>query len=116
MDGSNEIFDVGKTIEFNANQISDKILKSTKTICSVCKSGDIRPERKPTPMILYTLEGVKIIKHQYMRCNFRAGTGDRRVECRAGHSYGFKSFKGMRIYEDGALKNDILVVSNHLKA
>ena len=39
MDGSNEIFDVGKTIEFNANQISDKILKSTKTNCSVCKSA-----------------------------------------------------------------------------
>ena len=112
MDGSPEIFNVGKTIEFDGSQVSDKILKSTKTKCSVCKSGDIRAERNPTPMILYTREGVKIIQHQYMRCNFRAGTSDRRVECRAGHSYGFKTFKGMRIYEDDALKNDILVVSN----
>ena len=112
MDVSPEIFDVGKTIEFNASQVSDKVLKSTKSKCSVCNSGDVRAEGKPTPMILYTREGVKIIKHQYMRCNFRAGTGSRRVECRAGHSHGFKTFKGMRIYEDDALKNDILVVSN----
>ena len=81
MDVSPEIFDVGKTIEFNVSQVSDKVLKSTKSKCSVCNSGDVRAEGKPTPMILYTREGVKIIKHQYMRCNFRAGTGSSRVEC-----------------------------------
>ena len=49
-----------------------------------------------------------------LRCNFRAGTGERKVVCRAGHghSHGFKNYKGMRIYEDDALKNDVLVVSN----
>ena len=47
-----------------------------------------------------------------MRCNFRAGSGNQKVDCRAGHSHGFNPYKGMRIYDDDALKNDILVVSN----
>ena len=67
MDTTPEIFDVGKSIEFDANQIGDKVLKSTKTKCSVRKIGDLRPEKKPTAMILYTREGVKIIQHQHMR-------------------------------------------------
>ena len=55
---------------------------------------------------------MKIVQHQYLRCNFRAGSGNQKVDCRAGHSHGFYTYKGMRIYEDDALKNDILVVSN----
>ena len=46
-----------------------------------------------------------------LRCNLRAGTGERKVECRAGHSHGFKNYKGMRIYEDDALKNEDLIAT-----
>ena len=67
MDTTPEIFDVGKSIEFDANQIGDKVLKSTKTKSSVCKFRDLKPEKKLTTMILYTREGVKIIQHQHMR-------------------------------------------------
>ena len=111
-DKCREIFETETNVEFDESQVNDQILKTTKIKCSICNFGDLRADGKPTPMILYTREGVKIIQHQYMRCNFRAGTGNRKVVCRAGHSLGFKTFKGMRIYEDDALRNDILVVSN----
>jgi hypothetical protein len=35
-----------------------------------------------------------------------------KVSCRAGHSLGFVTYKGVRIYEGDALKQDLLVVSN----
>ena len=99
-------------IEFAENQIEkSKVLMSTKLKCSICKFGDLRPDGKLTSMIVYGRDGVSILPHQYLRCNYRVGTGERKVECRAGHSHGFATYKGMRIYEDDALKNDVLIVS-----
>ena len=99
-------------IEFAENQIEkSKVLMSTKLKCSICKFGDLRPDGKLTSMIVYGRDGVSILPHQYLRCNYRVGTGERKVECRAGHSHCFATYKGMRIYEDDALKNDVLIVS-----
>ena len=110
--GKGELVDTDENIEFGEHQIKDEALRSTKRMCSVCKFGELRPSGKPTPLIVYTRDGVRIMKHQYMRCNFRAGSGNQKVDCRAGHSHGFNTYKGMRIYDDDVLKNDILVVSN----
>ena len=42
-----------------------------------------------------------------MRCHFR----NKYMDCRAGHSFGFSTHQGLRIYSDCALKNDILMIS-----
>ena len=65
-------------------------------------------------MIVYGRDGPRVVAHQYMRCNYRVGTGERKVECRAGHSFGFATYKGMRIYEDDCLRNKTLVVTNQI--
>ena len=78
----------------------------------MCGIGSLIPEGTATQMVVYCRDGVKILPHQYTRCNYRAGTGNNRVSCRASHSLGFSSFKGARIYDDDALKNKFLVVSN----
>ena len=107
------LFEIDSKLEFESDQISNEfVIKTTKVKCSVCKLGDLRPDGKQTPMIIYGREGVRILPHQYMRCNYRVGTGDRKVSCRAGHSLGFATSKGVRIYDDDALKNQFLVVSN----
>ena len=80
--------------------------------CTVCGVGDLRPDGKPTPMIVYGRNGPKVHPYQYVRCNFRAGQRNHQVSCRAGHGVGFKMVKGMRVYDDDALKSQILVVSN----
>ena len=97
---------------FSDDQLDCRILKTTKSKCSICKVGDLKPERSPTQMVVYGRTGVRIHNHQYTRCNFRVGTGLSKTSCRASYSLGFNSYQGMRIYEDDALKNDILVVSN----
>ena len=107
------LFEIDSKLEFESDQISNEfVIKTTKVKCSVCKLGDLRPDGKQTLMIIYGREGVRILPHQYMRCNYRVGTGDRKVSCRAGHSLGFATSKGVRIYDDDALKKQFLVVSN----
>ena len=106
-----EVFDNEKQIVFENNQVVEEMLMTTKQKCSICKIGDLKPEGTPTPMIVYGRNGTKVHPHQYTRCRFRAGTGNMKVACRASHSLGYKTYQGMRIYEDDALKNQILVVS-----
>ena len=107
-----DIFNTGPTLEFCEDQVVHDVLKTTKVKCSICKFGELRTEGKPTQMVVYGRNGVTIHPHQYTRCNFRVGTGDRKIACRASHSLGFKTYQGMRIFEDDALRNEILVVSN----
>ena len=106
-----EVFDNEKQIVFENNQVAEEMLMTTKQKCSICKIGDLKPEGTPTPMIVYGRNGTKVHPHQYTRCRFRAGTGNMKVACRASHSLGYKTYQGMRIYEDDALQNQILVVS-----
>ena len=67
----------------------------------------IKNHKKTRKVIIYGRNGPEIYHHQHMRCNFR----NKYKDCRAGHSYGFSTHQGMRIYNDFALKNDILLVS-----
>ena len=69
--------------------------------------GELKEDGKPTKMVVYGRNGANIIPHQYKRCNFR----NKIRICREGHSYGFVTYKGMRIYDNDCLKNDILLVS-----
>jgi hypothetical protein len=72
-----DIFEKESKRDFAKDEISnEKVLRSTKLRCSICKIGDLRPYGKPTQMIVYGRDGVEILPHQYMRCNYRAGTGD----------------------------------------
>ena len=64
-----DIFEKRINVAFNEDQIvKENVLQSTKMKCSICKIGDNRPDGKPTPMIVYGREGVKVLQHQYMRC------------------------------------------------
>ena len=96
---------------FEDDQVNQEVIKTTKLRCSICNVGDLKPEEKPTPIVVYGRDGAKVHPHQYTRCRFRVGTGSMKVACRASYSLGSKNYKGMKIYEDDALKNDILVVS-----
>ena len=108
-----EIFDNEAKIEFVESQVkTTEKIQSNNSKCRVCKFGDLRPDGKLTSMIVYGRDGPRVVAHQYMRCNYRVGTGERKVECRAGHSLGFATYKGMRIYEDDCLRNKTLVVTN----
>ena len=111
-DGDFEIFENEKKLTFENNQVVNNVIKTTKLQCSICKVGDLKPEGKPTPIVVYGRDGATVHPHQYTRCRFRAGTGHMKVACRASYSLGSKNYRGMRIYEDDALKNDILVVSS----
>ena len=84
------------------------VLQNKRTKCAVCGIGELRPiieEKGRQKMIIYTRNGMKQVTHQVMRCN------NRNPECRAFHGFGFYQAQKHRIYENDALKNDILVTS-----
>ena len=84
------------------------VLQNKRTKCAVCGIGELRPiieEKGRQKMIIYTRNGMKKVTHQVMRCN------NRNPECRAFHGFGFYQAQKHRIYENDALKNDILVTS-----
>ena len=87
---------------------NEDIIESKKEVCTLCKVGEIKREGDPTPMTVYTKDGVRIIRHYYKRCNFQA----KNAECRASYTLGSLSCNGKRIYEDDALKNKYLITSN----
>ena len=67
----------------------------------------LKPDREPTVLVVYDRDGPHLYNHQPMRCKFR----NKYKVCRAGHSYGFSTYQGMRIYQDYALKNNVLLIS-----
>ena len=75
-------------------------------MCSVwCWLRPVLEGKDRQKMIIYTRDGMKKVTHKVMRCN------NRNPECRAFHGFGFYQAKKHRIYEDDALKNNILVTS-----
>ena len=97
--------------DWEMSEIKDEevsVLKNKRSKCAVCGIGDLRPvleEKGRQKMIVYTRNGMKKVTHQVMRCN------NRNPECRAFHGFGFYQSKKHRIYENDALKNDVLVIS-----
>ena len=81
-------------------------LKTKRTKCAVCAVGDLRPLPSPKQsMIVYTRNGPRRVNHVPLRCNLRNPV------CRAYHGYGFYQTKGNKIFEDDALRNQVLITS-----
>ena len=100
--------DKEETINLEAIAYSEEVLKTNKKKCVVCGVGDVVevPNQK-SDILIFGKQGIKKVKHEESRCNFR----NKDVPCRAGYYYGYTTFQGMRIYDDEALKNKVLVVS-----
>ena len=83
-------------------------LKTKRTKCAVCGIGDLRPDHvkeRHQSMIIYTRNGPRRVEHVPMRCN------NRNPECRAYHGHGFYQTKGHKIFDDDALRNQVLITS-----
>ena len=90
--------------EWEMNEVpeEDVVIQNRRTKCAVCGVGDLKLDNK-VQMMVYTRNGMKRITHQVRRCN------NRNPACRALHGQGYHHEKKHRIYENYALKNDILV-------
>ena len=88
---------------------SGEILRTTKKKCVVCGVGDvIQDARKNTELLVFGKTGIRKVKQEEYRCNFRS----RDVVCRAGYYHGYTTYKGMKIFDDEVLRNKVLVVSS----
>ena len=94
--------------EFQDLQDFPKTFTPTRTLCGVCGIGSVtnvaRNESKGE-MLVYTRNGIVKAYHPEFRCNSRSNS------CRALHGLGYFKYQGKKIFEDDALKNEILVVT-----
>ena len=90
--------------EWEMNEVpeEDVVIQNRRTKCAVCGVGDLKLDNK-VQMMVYPRSGMKRVTHQVRRCN------NRNPACRALHGQGYHHEKKHRIYENYALKNDILV-------
>ena len=86
----------------------EKVFKTRRTICAVCKVGKVkevvRNTQKLEPILIYTRNGTKKAIHGEFRCVKKA--------CRALHGCGFYKERGEKVYEEDALREEILVTSS----
>ena len=99
--------DSDESVSFEKYPDTNEVLKTSKTKCEICGVGDIVKHRSKL-ILVYGRNGIKKVKHEEFRCNFR----NQDVSCRAGYWYGYTTYQGLRIYDDDALKKDILIVTN----
>ena len=90
---------------------TDKILKTTKSKCDVCGIVNLVKVLRPTEckVLIYSRQGTYSAVQLEYRCNHR----NKEKSCRAGFYHGYKTYNGDKIYEDGCLKNDILMISSN---
>ena len=90
--------------EWEMNEVpeEDVVIQNQRTKCAVCGVGDLKLDNK-VQMMVYSRSGMKRVTHQVRRCN------NRNPACRALHGQGYHHEKKHRIYENYALRNDILV-------
>ena len=86
---------------------SDEILRTTVSKCNICGVGSIVKNSNGSDILIYGRNGIRKSKHEEYTCNFR----NQNVSCRAGYYHGYRTYEGLRIYEDDALKQKVLVVS-----
>ena len=48
-----DIFEKETKLVFDDNQVASEVLKTSRDKCSICKIGDLKPEGKPNPMVVY---------------------------------------------------------------
>ena len=96
-------------INLEAICYSDEVLKTDKKKCVVCGVGDVmKVPNKNYDMLVFGRQGLRKVKQEEYRCNFR----NKDVPCRAGYYHGYTTHQGMRIYDDEVLKNKVLVISS----
>ena len=90
--------------EWEVNEVPEEevVIQNRRTKYAVCGVGDLKLDNK-VQMMVYSRSGMKRVTHQVRRCN------NRNPACRALHGQGYYHEKKHRIYENYALKNDILV-------
>ena len=88
---------------------SKRIYESTKSRCSICQVGKlVRVERGNSKKVLvYGRNGTFLAQHNELRCNFQTNG----KSCPAGHFHGYTTYRGDRIYDDDALKNEVLMIT-----
>ena len=64
----NDIFEKETKLVFDDKQVASEVLKTSREKCSICKIGDLKPEGKPTAMVVYGRNGAKVHPHQFTRC------------------------------------------------
>ena len=85
-----------------------EVLKTEKRKCVVCGVGDIvKVANKNMDLLVFGKAGVRKVKQEEYRCNFRS----RDAICRAGYYHGYTTYQGMRIFDDDVLKNKVLVIT-----
>ena len=94
--------------EFDGVTQMTKEYKTSRTVCGVCGKGNVTAVARNTEqqdlMLVYTRHGTMKAKHVESRCV--------KKNCRALHGCGFFKEDGHRVYEEDALKEDILVISS----
>ena len=94
--------------EFDGVTQMTKEYKTSRTVCGVCGKGNVTAVARNTEqqdlMLVYTQHGTMKAKHVESRCV--------KKNCRALHGCGFFKEDGHRVYEEDALKEDILVISS----
>ena len=77
----------------------------------ILKSGDVVPKKRQNEkegFVIYGRNGARTATHVESRCNF----SNSNFECGAGYFYGYMTYKGTKIMDDNALKNEVLVTSS----
>ena len=84
------------------------ILETHLTKCVICGTGslgvDSSREDNKEEIIVYGRNGNKKFLHREKRCSIRS--------CRTSYFYGYYKHKGMKIYHQNVLQNEILISSN----
>ena len=103
----NEIEDFD--LEEQGAEETDKTLSTTKSHCNVCGVGKLTHVNRTSnnKVLIYGRHGTYLVRHEEYRCNNR----NKGNPCRARYFHGYKTFEGNKIYEDDALKNEVLMVS-----
>ena len=86
-------------------------LKTSVNKCLICVSGDVVQSKRDVEkegFVIYGRNGTRNAYHVESRCNFRNSN----FECGSGYFYGYMTYKGTKIMDDNALKNDVLVTSS----
>ena len=86
-------------------------LKSDVKTCKVFKIGEVkstaRSDNKES-FVIYGRNGVRNGVHLESRCNNK----NKYSNCRTGYFHGYLVTNGITVFEDNALKNEVLVTSN----
>ena len=87
------------------------ILKTDDVFCVVCGVGEVKPVTRideKESFVIYGRNGVRTAIHVESRCNNR----NKYADCRAGYYHGYITHKGLTVFEDDAMMQEVLVTSN----